>query len=329
MNDETLFLFLNNELSTKENEIVEAWIEKNPEHFEKLKLIWENSSIDQAAIKPDMENMWDKISSEIDSSEKNRKTLKAPRFKTLFKYAAIFMLGLGISGYIAYQRINHIEWIEYISNNNNLEDILLPDGSTVALNKASTLFYKKQFLADTREVKLIGEAFFQVKRNPNKPLIVNVNDAVVKVLGTSFNIDATDSLGHILVTVNSGRVMFHQKADTSNCVYLLKGDRGVFSSYEQTIIKSENEDENYLAWKTGILLFKNNTLPEVCEVLNKYYDTNIIIDQPDLVEKQLTARYDNLPLSEVLELLHLALDIQYIKKDDSIRLGVNHKSILN
>lgn len=323
MNEETLYLYLNNELSKEEQQLVEEWIRNNPGEYKKLKIIWEKSAIDNSSVKPDMKGMWGNIISEIENSEDNKQYRKISIYKSILKYAAIFILCFGISGYFVYKKINHIEWVEYASNNNSANDILLPDGSTITLNKVSTLFYKKQFLSADREVKLNGEAFFQVKRNPKKPFIINVNNTVVKVLGTSFNIDASDTSGNVTVSVKSGKVMFYEKGDTSNVVYLLKGDMGIFTPHEQKITKTGIPNENYLAWKTGILLFKDNDLQEVCEVLNEYYDTNIIADYPALKEKKLTARYQNKSLTEVLDLLSLALDLKYIQKGDNIYLIAN------
>lgn len=322
MNDETLFLYFNNELIQKEKESVEKWIKKHPEEYQKVKVIWEKFVIDQSSVKPNLKKMWGNINSKIDTP-KDKKYRKLPFYKSMLKYAAIFILGIGLLGYFANKKINNPIWVEYTSTIDKNKDFVLPDGSTVTLNKTSTLYYKKQFLSSTREVNLKGEAFFQVIKNPRKPFLINVNNTQVKVLGTSFNVNALDTLGKIIVSVESGRVMFYDKGDTSNVVYLSKGDMGIFSSHQQIIKKSGILNKNYLAWKTGILLFKNKFLVEVCEVLSEYYDINIVVNHSVLKEKQLTARYENKSLPEVLDLLTMALDINYIREGDTVFLNVN------
>ena len=320
MKDEILYLYLNKELDAEEQAQVEEWIKQNPEHFQKIKTIWEKAALDQSKAKPDTNKMWGNIISEIEQPKVQKQGRKLPAYRSLLKYAAIFLLGLGLIGYIAHREAKRVQWIEYASVNDVPEEIELPDGSTVTLNKESSLLYKKQRLSSTREVKLTGEAFFDVEKDPDRPFIINVNNTIVKVLGTSFAIDASDSAGAIIVSVKTGKVMFYKKDDPSDSVYLYPGDMGLLASSEQKISKSEIHDLNYMAWKTRVLLFKGNTLPEVCEVISKYYGSTIMVDHPDLLTRKLTARYQDKSLDEVLELLKIALDIQYEEKEDTVLL---------
>lgn len=320
MKDETLFLYLNDELDKHEQSKVEEWLEKNPEKYQEIKTIWEESKLDASGYKPDVNSMWNNVTSAIDHSDNRKKVKKMPVYKTLLRYAAIFIIGIGILGYLANQKINHIEWLQYTADNTAKKEVVLPDGSIVTLNKASSVEYKKAFRSKNREINLEGEAFFQVKRNPEKPFIVNLKNTRVRVLGTSFNVNATEPSGNVVVSVESGKVMFYDKSDTSNVVYLTKGNKGVFASHGKKIKQSTIHNNNYLAWKTGILLFKNQTLPEVCDALGKHFNTIIEIDNPALNTKKLTARYQNKSLSEVLELLKIALDVEYMQKNGKILL---------
>jgi len=323
MNDEILFLYLNNELDEYEQKKAVEWIEKNPVKYQEIKTIWEESKMDTAGYKIDLDKMWGNVSANIEHSNTSEKVKKIPAYTVFLKYAAIFIIGLGILGYLANQKINRTEWIQYTADNSVKKEVVLPDGSIVSLNKASSLEYKKQFLAKNREVNLKGEVFFQVKRNPKKPFLITVNNIRIKVLGTSFNVNASDISGNVEVSVESGKVMFYEKNDTSNVVYLTKGNRGIFASHDKRITKSTVQTKNYLAWETGVLLFKNNTLPEVCDVLSNHFNTSIIVDNTDLLTKKLTARYQNKSLPEVLELIKIALDVEYATQGDTILLTFN------
>ena len=318
MKEETLYLYLNQELDPQELAEVEEWIKENPRRFREIKSLWEKTAMDPSQIKPDTDKMWGNIMAGVEQTN-SRKERKLPVYKTFLKYAAIFILGFGIIGFIAHREVNRVKWIEYTAEYNTPEDVVLPDGSEVALNKGSKLYYKKQLLSHTRDVKLTGEAFFEVQKNPNKPFVINVNNTVVKVLGTSFNVNATDT-NNIMVSVKTGKVLFYNKQDPTDSVHLYPGDMGLFSSVEDRIRKTEIHDQNYLAWKTGVLLFKGNTLPEVCEVLSNYYGKHVVVGHPELQAKKLTARYQDKSLNEVLELLKIALDIQYEVKEGSILL---------
>ena len=101
---------------------------------------------------------------------------------------------------------------EIISTPNQvINEYTLPDGSVVALNSNSKLVFPKQFNGDTREVTIEGEAFFDVKPNPEKPFIINAGKAQIKVVGTSFNVSAYPETETLEVVVKTGKVQVISK----------------------------------------------------------------------------------------------------------------------
>jgi hypothetical protein len=120
----------------------------------------------------------------------------------------------------------------------------LPDSSVVWLNVGSSLSYAKNFGGQSRETQLKGEAYFQVKQDENSPFSVSAGDATVRVSGTSFNLNESDSM--LVLTVVSGNVNF---ADA-------QGNNTTVSAGERLAVKKghragkmKNNDPAFEAWR--------------------------------------------------------------------------------
>lgn len=322
MEDEKLYFYLNNELNKDERAEVEEWISKNPDQLERIKLIWKAAKTDIQSSKPDLSGAWDRINPENILYIQKPSFTSTFLFRRLLRYAAVLMIIFGLSsgGYYTFKRINRVSWIEYSSTDKAIIDIELPDGSLVTLNKGSELIYKKKVISKNRQVTLRGEAFFLVKRNPCKPFFVYAGNTVIKVLGTSFNINAKDTNNNIIVTVKSGKVAFYEKNNNSKKLLLSAYEMGSYNANKNMLHKHENFNDNFLAWKTKTLLFNNTYMTEVCEVLRNYYDTNIVILQSNIKEKRLSARYINKSLDEILVMLDLTLNVKHRNTEDGIEL---------
>jgi transmembrane sensor len=184
----------------------------------------------------------------------------------------------------------------------------LTDGTTVYLNQSSKFYYPGKFRNKTREIQLIGEAFFKVAKDKKHPFIVHACGAVIKVLGTSFNIKAKDS-SSVYVAVLSGKVSLSSEKDVSKTIQLEKGEIGIYNIKTKQLDKSKYTDVNFLAWETGILKFNNQPLGEITKVLSDYYSRKIEVE-PSMYNRLITVSFDKQPLDEALKILEITLDIK-------------------
>jgi len=161
-------------------------------------------------------------------------------------------------------------WVE-IQTNNATQEVTLPDGSSISLNKNTTFAYRENF-ADHAEriVKITGEAFFDVTKN-TKPFIIQTNHADVRVLGTSFNVKS--STEDTQVTVQSGKVQVTDKAKTQKAI-LQKGQK-VTADKSGKLQKSTPKTLNSIAWKTRRLDFDATPLEDVVRDLETYFNLEI------------------------------------------------------
>ncbi len=187
----------------------------------------------------------------------------------------------------------------YFNQTDPKAPIVLNDGTKVWLYKDAKLDYPKTFEGNNRLVKLIGEAFFEVAENKNKPFIIEAGATNIKVLGTSFNVRSSNQETNVVV--NTGKVSLSPKNDTQNGIELTKGEKGTYT--EGNLIETINKDINYRSWQNGVFEF-DGTKPvsEVIDQLTKYYGP-LNIDIKNNKECLLEANFEKEALSTVIEVL--------------------------
>lgn len=149
--------------------------------------------------------------------------------------------------------------------------VILPDGSKVWLNAASSIKFPAVFSGNTREIYLNGEAYFEVAKNSSIPFRVRSKYAEIQVLGTHFNARAYNDELSVKTTLVEGSV----KIRTRSTVNLLKpGEQAVLERNNLTIIKDVDVEEQ-LAWKNGLFQFKDASLENVMKQAALWYDLTI------------------------------------------------------
>ena len=193
--------------------------------------------------------------------------------------------------------------------------VVLPDGSNVWLNAESTIKFKVPFDKSTRHVSLCGEAYFEVKKNPDAPFVVQSGKVKVKVLGTKFNYKAFAEENNIEVVLAEGKISLNTEGCAKgNEKTMNPGDRAVFDkTANQTKITNEKIDK-YIAWHNGKMIFDETPMPEVALQLGRWYGIEVIIEDPRINKYRITTTFENESLHQVLELLRLSspISIQYI-----------------
>jgi len=175
-------------------------------------------------------------------------------------------------------------------------NIILPDGSHVWLNAASSLRYPTSFNGNERRVDITGQGYFEVSPNAQQPFIVQVNDMEVKVLGTSFDIMAYSDEKSVNTTLIQGAVKVNDKR-------LFPGQQALMDPATGNITIREADVEQVIAWKTGFFEFDNARLSDILRQLSRWYDIDINYNQT-ANERLLGGRISrSLPLSDILHML--------------------------
>jgi transmembrane sensor len=277
----------------------------NDIYFQRFEKLWQESIIRSENFNPDVVKALEIIDNKINA----RKTVPVKELQInrgityyVYRVAAISIIGLclAFAAYYIKERVpgNNKSMMLSTRSSDKMQKVLLADGTSVWLNSNSVLRYPEAFSAQTREVFLEGEGYFEVVRNPKKPFIIHAGNSTTQVLGTSFNVRAIRSEEEIIVTVTSGKVSFSGQNSASQ-IYLIKGEQGILTN-EQQIVKKSTTDVNFLSWQTGKIIFKNTPFEEVARVLSRHYHTSITMDG-GLSQCRLTSTFENQSLQNVLE----------------------------
>lgn len=177
--------------------------------------------------------------------------------------------------------------------------VILPDGSKVWLNAASSLTFPVNFTGAERRVELKGEAYFEIAENKEKPFILSVNDVQVKVLGTHFNVMAYQDEPAIETTLLEGAVQVSKGNEIKN---LLPGQQAQVSEKQFTVKNNVNTD-GITAWKNGLFQFYHEDIRSVMRKISRWYDVEISYEGR-LPVKQLTGKVSRqIDIKELLNML--------------------------
>jgi transmembrane sensor len=186
--------------------------------------------------------------------------------------------------------------------------ILLPDGTAVWLDAASSLKYPVQFAANERNVELVGQAYFDVSKDKNKPFKVLSGNQQIEVFGTQFNVNAYSNQAAILTTLLEGSVKVSLK--NSKAGKMLKpGEQAALENQRFQI--NEADVEEAIAWKNGYFVFEKDDVRTVLNKLERWYDVDIICDQAFDQMKIGGTISRSKSLSEVLRVLQLTRKIKF------------------
>jgi len=186
--------------------------------------------------------------------------------------------------------------------------VVLPDGSKVWLNAASSITYPTQFTGNERRVKLTGEAYFEVAKNKAKPFYVTMNDVQVRVLGTHFNISAYGDDEAVTATLLEGSVQISKNKSLS----LLKpGQQAVINYNTDDISVSDANIEDAMAWKNGYFIFNDDNITGIMKKVSRWYNVDVYYSADLNDQKFGGAYYRNKNIGELLQYLEMIGKIHF------------------
>jgi len=194
--------------------------------------------------------------------------------------------------------------------------VILPDGSKVWLNAASSLRFPTSFAGKERRVELTGEAYFEITKNATMPFIVYVVPPLgsgkegmnVQVLGTHFNIKAYENEQSIRTTLLEGAVKVQLSGSE---VSLAPGKQAIADKNVQGLQVAEANTEQVVAWKNGMFRFKETNIRELMREVERWYNVDVIYNTPrkDLDFTGIVPRTRS--ISELLNMLELTGTVHF------------------
>ncbi len=285
--DYIIGLYLNDQASEDQLEILNKWIEESSDNamaLNKLEKIWLMKSKKSFYFNENevSDRVWNRLHP---PSLSKRRFLT---YKTFFRSAGFFLLAAfsfllyhGLkSDILQRQEVTEtkmeVKSLVVKSNPRGVKStIRLPDGSTVILNAESTLRYNFQANDTIRYIELEGEAYFKVMKDANRPFIVQSGSVRTVALGTEFNVKSYANEATTNVSLNQGKVQVTIQADQeAESYYLNPGQCLEYDSHEGRAIKNTFDNRVALGWTDGVICFKKDSLQQVMSKLSRWYDVN-------------------------------------------------------
>jgi ferric-dicitrate binding protein FerR (iron transport regulator) len=265
------------------------------------------------------------------------------------KYAATLLVGVLIS----YGILNRISPKKQESSYNQLTvpagqraQITLSDGTSVWLNSLSTLTYPGAFTGDAREVTLDGEGYFDVTHDEKKAFVVKTQKLDIRVFGTEFNVTAYSDNAFSEVSLLKGsvevkpagnheaykmkeneKISFRNEKITSQQITPDSKDDKTDAKKEIKNLPTEKlntqndklyisqiKDYEYFKWREGLVCFNNETVENIMEKLQKFYDIQIVVDNPSLLKHRYSGKFRTIDgVEQVIKVLQLEHKFSYTK----------------
>ncbi|MDR1202916.1 MAG: FecR domain-containing protein [Tannerellaceae bacterium] len=232
----------------------------------------------------------------------------------ILKIAAIFLLVWGVKDFITHEPVEvelPVTYQTIIVPAGQRAEVILPDSSRVWLNANTEIVYPTQFAFGHREIKLNGEAYFDVKHNPSQPFLVKTEKIDIQVLGTEFNVLAYAEKTVPEVTLLNGSV--EVKAKGISVPYTMNVNEQLRLE-DGKLYVSPITQFDYFKWKEGILCFHNESVESIMKKLELYFDVRIDVRKAGLLKHRYTGKFrvDD-GVEQVLKVLQLEHQFTYAR----------------
>lgn len=232
------------------------------------------------------------------------------------------ILSVGLSFYF-YQNAKDVKALDFREQfvpSGKREQITLPDGSEVWLNSETLLLYPSDFGGSKREIYLVGEGYFKIKRCPEQPFIVHTKAMKAEVLGTEFNLSAYSDQGKITTTLKEGSLKI-LPADPFVAPCLLQpNEQLVYIPSEKKISVRRVVATDYADWREGGLLFNNDSFEYILRSLERVYPIKVHLRTSAYHGNRLTIHFNkNESLENILMLIkEMIPGLEYQVKEDEV-----------
>lgn len=318
---------LKNVAGDEETRQIQEWLDlsqENPKILSEILNTWAITRGKPEFYQPDMTYNWNKLIDKISqrSERRNSTSIYLKIAAAAAVLVMVFLAGFALSESMKAEKLT-VYYSRVVAPKGNKTQVVLPDSSKVWLNSGAELWYPSNYSADNREVWMKGECFFEVRKDPDHPLVVHGTKLQVKVFGTSFNLKEDDTKDVANISLISGKVKVLDLQDKF-VSDLIPGEQLVFRNGVGKVQVADNI-EALTSWVNNILIFNNQPFGEVVSYLNGWYGVNIRYDHALYSRHKYTFRVKTESLREVLELITIITPISYDIEGDQVTIKYKQK----
>lgn len=312
MNEEKLIKYLLQESDSEETKAVQEWIsedESNKKQFEEIQWVWNSSKVLLEKSELDENQAWQRFTDLRDEKlaiapKQNQRFLQSNWFRAAAAITLLLVSAWVYSAFLPQSGRAYYSSVELQSEDTPIEVPLL-DGTSITMNKNTSLSYSQKVFGKERKVSMeSGEAFFDVKRNENKPFVIQNEKVQITVLGTSFHVKTFQNATEVIVVTGSVQVEINGKKEVLKPDEKLKINQET-GEMEKTL--PSNKLYNYYVSKK----FQADGIPlaELVATLSEAYGETIEISREELKNLPITTTLEYGSLSSNLEVLRETLNL--------------------
>jgi transmembrane sensor len=321
--DDLIGKYVAGEATEQERLRIEDWQNAHEDHRKQIlqyKEIYQRTTLANDGYVYDTNKAWLALQAKIKNQELQQKSgeAKVISLAMVWRIAAAILLVVGV-GYFFIQQQGSSQPLNSfaIAAEHDIKNEVLPDGTSVVVNKTSSLAYAFEKKTKTHKVVLSGEAFFNIANQPQgESFLVETEGVFVKDIGTSFNVKAYPDADVVEVYVEEGEVLLYTNTDQG--ISVTAGQRGVYHRSTKTF-SHEAYRPNVISYKTKSFSFEEEDLAEVVKTLNEVYQKTIVIDK-NLYACKLTVSFEDEDVEEIAAVIAETLSLKLRTTDTTIEL---------
>lgn len=311
--------YLTNEMSKAERSVFEIELSLDNdllsiyENFRTIWICYPDNDLPQRTVS------FGQIINNANALEKNKIVKRGVRKKIFFSMSILLV---ACSFFYFINQSNSQYTNHRIADKGQRLKLILPDSSSVVLNSGSEVKYASSF-GKKREVWLKGEAFFKVTKDSSAPFIVHTTDFDVKVLGTEFNVNNTNTNQTISLAKGKVNVLLKESKDLIN---LLPNEELVWNTKTKAVIKRNFDVNKILAWKENILLLDDVKIKDALVQINQFYGVTFLIKDATIANKHIKGAFKNQSIDEFITSLEFISEVSITKdSQNNFIIDKNHE----
>ena len=280
---------------------------------------WDNAMNNFNHAPEEKQRVWEQIKIETQLEKPSKVIVLNQKWAGMVAMIAFIVVFTGVGLYINSISSSNLKDLVVRVEKGQKSQIELPDGSMVWLNSVSEVSFDPKFGKKNRNIRLKGEAYFEVKSNQDLPFIVQTaNDVHIQALGTKFCVKSYSDDDAIVSTLIEGEIA----VSNPSFYEVLKPNQEIIYSKTVNTYKTNTlkDASDVISWLNDELVFDEETLSNIAKTLERMYNVTIEFETNYLKEIKYSGRIKNNSLSNVIRLITRVSPIEYTIEDSIIKI---------
>lgn len=278
---------------------------ENEAEAQQTEKAWEMAGRYKSGFQPDASAGFAQLKAKMQAAEPKVVPLK-PRRNWIAVAASVALLVGFFAVWQLYTSPSTTAMVSVNTKAGERREVRLPDGSQVVLNENSSIAYMPDMQAGTpRRLNLTGEAYFDIAEDASRPFIIATEYAVVRVLGTAFNVRAYRNEAQTEVEVERGKVALGAGTD-KEALILTAGQRGLCRP-DGSLDREKSPELSAHSWRTGKLDFRGTPMKQVVEALERHYKIRIDFQGSGIANCPFSGNFNQVPVEAIMETIAVTL----------------------